>query len=339
MTVTVAPGSAAGHTSGHAPGGTVGLGFGLAAAAAFGISGALGASLLAAGWSPGAAVALRISLAALVLTVPAALQLRGRWGDLRRHAATLLAIGAFGVAGIQLFYFQAVQHLSVGVALLLEYSGVVLVVLWVWLRHGRPPGGLTIAGCVACLAGLVLVLDVLAGARVSTWGVAWALAAAVCLAAYYVVAARDDNPLPAVVLAWGGSVVGAALIWAGLAAGVLTFRAPTVAVTLAGTTLPWWAPVIGLGLVAGALAYLMSIEAARRLGARLASFVGLTEVLFAVTFAWLLVGQRLTPWQLVGAAVVVAGLAMVRLGENRGSRRGRLRHLAVSRGREPIGHR
>lgn len=335
MTVTVAPGA----PPRHSPGSAVGLGFGLAAAAAFGTSGALGASLLAAGWSPGAAVALRISIAALILTIPAALQLRGRWGDLRRHAGTLLAIGVFGVAGIQLFYFQAVQELSVGVALLLEYSGVVLVVLWVWLRHGRRPGGLTIAGCVACLGGLVLVLDVLDGARVSTWGVVWALAAAVCLAAYYVIAARDDEPLPAVVLAWGGSVVGAALIWAGLAAGVLTFRAPRVDVSLAGTTLPWWVPVIGLGLVAGALAYLMSIEGARRLGARLASFVGLAEVLFAVAFAWFLVGQQLGSWQLVGAAVVVAGLALVRLGENGGARPDGLRDHPVPSRREAVAHR
>ena len=75
MTATVPPGS----RPGHAPGSAVGLGFGLVAAAAFGTSGALGASLLAAGWSPGAAVALRITLAALILTAPAALQLRSRW--------------------------------------------------------------------------------------------------------------------------------------------------------------------------------------------------------------------------------------------------------------------
>ena len=33
-----------------------------------------------------------------------------------------------------------------GVALLLEYSAVVMVVLWTWLRHGRRPGALTATG-------------------------------------------------------------------------------------------------------------------------------------------------------------------------------------------------
>jgi hypothetical protein len=39
------------------------------------------------------------------------------------------------VAGCQLAYFNAVQSLSVAVALLIEYSGVLLVVGWLWLRH------------------------------------------------------------------------------------------------------------------------------------------------------------------------------------------------------------
>src|SRR5207302_7591410 len=51
--------------------------------------------------------------------------------------------------------------------------------------------------------------------------------------------------------------------------------------------------------------------------ATLASFVGLTEVLFAVVFAWLLLGQRLELVQLAGGVLVVAGIALVRLDEIR----------------------
>ena len=55
--------------------------------------------------------------------------------------------------------------MPVGVALLLEYLGVVLVVGWLWLRHGQRPRRLTVAGAVAALAGLVLVLDLTGSAR------------------------------------------------------------------------------------------------------------------------------------------------------------------------------
>jgi drug/metabolite transporter (DMT)-like permease len=57
--------------------------------------------------------------------------------------------------------------------------------------------------------------------------------------------------------------------------------------------------------------------AARSLGSKLASFVGLTEVLFAVLFAWLLLGQLPTVVQLIGGVLIVAGVALVRVDELR----------------------
>jgi drug/metabolite transporter (DMT)-like permease len=76
-------------------------------------------------------------------------------------------------------------------------------------------------------------------------------------------------------------------------------------------------PVLGLALVAAAFAYVAGIFGARLLGAKVASFVGLTEVLFAVLFAWLLLGQSLSPVQLLGALAVLAGIALVRVDELR----------------------
>jgi drug/metabolite transporter (DMT)-like permease len=77
-------------------------------------------------------------------------------------------------------------------------------------------------------------------------------------------------------------------------------------------------PVLGMAIVAAVISFVTGIIAVRLLGAKLASFVGLTEVLFAVVFAWLLIGQRLDATQLAGGALVVAGIALVRLDEMRG---------------------
>jgi drug/metabolite transporter (DMT)-like permease len=49
----------------------------------------------------------------------------------------------------------------------------------------------------------------------------------------------------------------------------------------------------------------------------LASFVGLTEVMFAVVVAWLLLGELPTSMQLVGGALIVAGIALVRVDDLR----------------------
>ena len=62
-------------------------------------------------------------------------------------------------------------------------------------------------------------------------------------------------------------------------------------------------------------AYLTGIGAARLLGPKLSSFLGLTEVLFAVLFAWALLGQVPSALQLLGGAFIIAGVALVRLDE------------------------
>ena len=103
---------------------------------------------------------MRVGLAALVLAVPAVLACRGRWGTVRANLPVILVFGLVAVAGCQVAYFNAVSTLSIGVALLLEYSGTVLVVLWVWLRTRRAPARLTVVGGLVALVGLGLVLDI-----------------------------------------------------------------------------------------------------------------------------------------------------------------------------------
>lgn len=296
---------------------TSGLGLGLAvlSAATFGTSGSFASSLMAAGWSPGAAVTTRVGLAALLLTAPALIQLRGRWGLLRRSLPAIVAYGLVAVGGCQLFYFNAVEHLSVGVALLLEYSGTLLVVGWLWLRHGQRPRRLTVAGGVLAIGGLVLVLDLTGAQHVSAIGVLWGLGAAAGLAVYFVVSAHTDDELPPTVMAWAGMLVGAVGLLAAGLVGAVSLHATTADAVLRGHRISWVVPIVGLALVAAVIAYSAGIGAARRLGARLASFVGLAEVLFAVLFAWLLLGQRPGLQQLLGGLLVLAGIVLVRLDE------------------------
>ena len=295
--------------------GPVGLLLAVFSAAAFGTSGVFATGLLDAGWSAGSAVTVRMGLAAVALTVPAVLQLHGRWWLLRSNARAVLAFGALAVALPQLAYFSAVTRLSVGVALLLEYSGVLLVVLWTWTRLGQRPGPVTGAGVVVALGGLVLVLDVASGARIDPVGVSWGLVAALGLAAYFVLSAHTDDALPPLVSAWAGLAVGTLVLGAAALVGVVPWRATTADVEFAGRSTSWLVPVLGLSLLAAAFAYATGIAAVRRLGSRLSSFVGLSEVLFAVVAAWLALGQRPGAVQLVGGVVVLAGIVLVRLGE------------------------
>jgi drug/metabolite transporter (DMT)-like permease len=78
----------------------------------------------------------------------------------------------------------------------------------------------------------------------------------------------------------------------------------------------WALPVLGLGVVAAAIAYVTGVGAVRRLGAKLGSFAAMAEVLFAAGFAWVLLHQVPTGMQFTGGALILAGVIAVRLDEH-----------------------
>ncbi|MGB0099977.1 MAG: DMT family transporter [Nocardioides sp.] len=294
-----------------------GLVLALVSAASFGLSGALATPLLQAGWSAGAIVLIRVGLGTLVVLPFGLVALRGRWEAVRRNARLILFFGALAVAGAQFCYFSAIQHMQVGPAILIEYTAPAAVVVWMWLRHGQRPGPVTLLGAGLAALGLVLVLDLLSGADLSLPGVLWALAAMVGAATFFIVSADEDNGLPPMALAAGGLVCGTAVLAALGLVGLMPMRASTEAVAYAGRSVDWWVPLVLLGVVTAAVPYTSGIAAIRRLGSRLASFVALLEVVASVLFAWLLLDQLPLPVQLLGGALILGGVVIVKLGEER----------------------
>jgi drug/metabolite transporter (DMT)-like permease len=309
---------------------SAGVAIGLVSAMCFGTSGTFGSALIGAGWSPAGAVLARVLVAALALTVPAVLALRGRWSVLRRSAWQVTVYGLVGVAACQVCYFNAIARMPVGISIMLEYLGIVLIVGWLWARHGQRPRPLTVGGGVAALGGLALMLDLTGSGGVSLIGVLWALAAAVSMAVYFFQSAAtsgtDSAPrgtsvadgradLPPVVLTWGGMIIGAAAIAIGGAARVTPLRFTGSDVALFGGRTSWIVPVLGLGVLAAAIAYVTGIGAARRLGPKFGSFVAMAEIGFAVLFAWILLHQTPTATQFLGGALILAGVIAVRLDE------------------------
>ena len=320
MSVEIETGPALAPTAGSTRSTSRALIVALASAAAFGTSGPFAKELFSAGWSPAAAVMMRIAIAALVLAIPTAYELRGRWYLLRTNARAVLLYGLFGVAGCQLFYFLAVQHLSVGVALLLEYLSPTLLVLLAWARTRRAPSRLTLVGAAVALLGLVLVLDVFGSVSVDAIGVLFGLAAAVCSATYFVVASDEpQDGLSPLALSGAGLAVGIVPLLLLGAVGALPMHASLQSVPLGQWHVSVLVPVLGISLVAAAFAYVSGVMAARTLGTRVASFVALAEVLFAVLFAWLLLGELPLPVQLAGGGLIVLGVVLVRAADDGGS--------------------
>ncbi|MEV7611077.1 EamA family transporter [Microbacterium sp. NPDC089320] len=294
-----------------------GLPLAIGAAFAFGMSGAWARGLIDAGWTPGAAVTVRVWVAALVLLVPAVLSLRGRWGVLRKNAGMVAAYGLLAVTATQLCYFQAVAVMDVGLALLIEYTAPIAVILWLWLRRGERPSRRSVIGAAIAFVGLVLMLDIITGAEVNVAGILWALAAMVGAATYFLLSAKADTGLPPIALAGGGLLLGAVALTVAGGVGILPIAWTTDDIAYRFGTVPWFVPVLAIGLIATALAYVLGIASTRMLGSRLASFVALSEVVAALLFGWLLLGQLPDLLQALGGALVLVGVVVVKLGEPR----------------------
>ena len=296
-----------------------GLVLALASAAAFGGSGPFVKPLLEAGWSPSAAVAVRTGAAGLLL-VPLALA-AVRWQPRALSAAwrEVLPYGLVAVAGTQLCYFAAIERLPVGVALLIEYLGPVLLVLHMWATTRHRPSPVTLVGAMVATGGLFFVLDLTGATNLDPIGVTWALGAAVCLACYFALSARGGNgggELPVLALTASGLLLGAVATAAVGAVGFFPLTASTGNVELFGSSVSWLVPMAVIVVVSTSFAYVSGVEAATRLGARLASFVGLAEVMFAVLLSWALLDETPTVVQALGGALILVGVVLVRSGHD-----------------------
>ncbi|QIS42730.1 EamA family transporter [Clavibacter capsici] len=291
---------------------TTGLVLAIVAAASFGLSGAFVKPLLASGWSPVAAVTLRALVGGLVLAPVALVQLRGDLRPVLRAWRRVLGMALVGVAGAQVMYFAAIERIPVGTAILIEFMAPLLLVAVAWAMTRRRPAVPVLVGSVAAAGGLALVVSPSGGGALDPVGVLLALGAMVGCAGYFAIAARGADGLPPVALAAAGLLVAAAVLAGVGLTGILPFTGSVADVAVLGRVVPWWVPMLVVGVVATALAYGAGTTGSAMLGSRLASFVGLLEVAAAGAWAWLLLGEELTALQLVGGLLIVAGIVAVR---------------------------
>ena len=291
---------------------SIGLVFGLLAALAFGMSGAFIKPLLEAGWSPAAAVTVRALLGGLVLLPVALVSLRGRWDSVWRGRWRIAAMGFIGVAGTQLVYFASLQRIPVSTAILVEYMAPILLVAFVWATSRHIPKAVVLIGSVVSIAGLVLVVSPGVDGALDLLGLIFAALATIGCAIYYVVAARPSEGLPPVALAGLGLLLGGVSLGLVGLTGLVPFTFSSADVTMGGAQVPFWIPLLLVAIIATGFSYAASITAAELLGSRLASFVGLIEVVAAAVYSWLLLGEALTLVQILGGVLILVGIGFVR---------------------------
>jgi drug/metabolite transporter (DMT)-like permease len=294
---------------------TTGVLLGVTSSVSFGASGPFAKALIDAGFSPLQAVWLRIVGAVAVLLAGAALtRRRGIIRVLRQHRGPVVGYGLAAVAACQALYFVAASRLPVGVAILLEFTGPVLVVGWVRLVRRRPVARVSVAGVAVAMAGLACVVQIWSGVHLDPVGIAAGLGAGAGNATFFVLIDRLTGSVDPVSLTIGGMLVGTVALLPLAAPWSAPWSILTRDVPLGGGSAPGWLLAGSLILISTVVAYLAGTAAVQRLSAPVAAGLAYVEPAAATTIAWLALGERLSAVQILGGLVVLVGAFLAQRG-------------------------
>lgn len=287
--------------------------YALLGAVLFGLNGSVTKVLVEAGLSPSQVTLARVAGTAFISGIVLLFINRGAFRIRLRLLPILALLGVVGIALLQFTYAIAVTLLPVGIALLFEYTAVLMVALVAFLFFKERVKARLWVAIVCVLAGLAVVAQVWT-ATLDGFGVVMAFGAAVTLAFYFLLGERLVGRMsPLAVVFW--TMTSAALFW--LAFGDwwrLSPGALGTPVSLSGTfdwaIVPLWVPLLWNIAIGSFAPFLLSLLALKHLSATAVGIVASSEVVFAFVFAWIWLREGLGVLQLVGAAVVIVGIVL-----------------------------
>jgi drug/metabolite transporter (DMT)-like permease len=288
----------------------------LVAAFLFALNGTVAKTVMANGVDVWRLSQLRTTGAFAVLLALVALGNRPALRLRRGEVPLLLVYGVLGVAATQALYFLSITRLPIGIALLIEFTAPLVIALWFRFGLGHPTRPAVWAGLVMAVAGLAVVAEVWQGFTLDPLGVAAAVGAMLALVVYYLSAdAQVRGPFrrdPVSLTMWGMGA--AALFWAILQPWwTYPWGSLAGSAVVEGTgAVAWPLPVlVGYVVVLGTVVpFSLVVLSMQHLRASQASVVGMTEPIMAIAIAWAVLGEVLSPAQLVGGVVVLGGILL-----------------------------
>lgn len=290
--------------------------YALLGALLFGANGSLTKVILEAGFSPLQLTMFRTLGAAILAGLILLATDRGMFRLPWRRILSLAILGIVGISVLQASYALAIARLPVGITLLLEYLAVLIVPIFalvVYRERIRPQ----VWGAIACILGGLALVAQIWSSTLDPIGVLLALIAAVSLAFYFIYGERQivaTSPLGA--MFWGSLFAG--LFWTCFSGWweinpAVFGESASLGGALAATQLPLWVLLIVTIAFGTFLPFLLSFLAIKRLRPTAAGIFGSSEVIFAFAVAWLWLGEQLDPLQLLGAAIVLAGIVLAQI--------------------------
>ena len=293
---------------------TIGYALLLSATVLFALNGTVVKSILLSGISATTLSETRAIGSFVILFVVVAL-IRPRALRIRRDEwKILLAYGVIGVSMTQFLYFLAIERMPIGIALIIEFTAPIWVVLWVRFGRKQAVRGTVWVGLLLAVIGLALVAQVWQGFTLDGFGVAAAFGAAFARALFYVLGEhqrRGDHARDALSLTmWG--MGGAALFWVVVPPWSLSawgaYAGLSEPLAGVGPQLPLWLLTTWMVVMGTVIPFALAMKSLAYITAAQASIIGMTEPLIASIIAWIALAEVLTAAQIAGGAIVLVGV-------------------------------
>ena len=250
--------------------------------------------------------------AAIILLTFAVMRGKNQLYARRDELKDLIIFGVVGVAAVTSFYFFAIKYLYVSVALVIEFTASIWIVLYLRFIKKKQVSPIMWVGIACAFSGLFLLSQIWTGTTLHPLGVAVAFADAFALAIYFLFADRLSQTRTSLsLMAWGLGV--AAVFWSlVLPWWNFPFEYLTNTYSLEGNlsnySAPGWALVLWIIIVGTVIPYLLTVTGIRELSASTGSVIGMIEPLFAGAIAWWLLNEAFNTTQLIGCAVLLVGI-------------------------------
>jgi inner membrane transporter RhtA len=257
----------------------------IAAAMSIQFGAAIGATLFDDVGAAGASM-LRLLFAAVIL---AALW-RPRIGEHSRAALRLAVLYGLALGFMNLFFYEALARIPLGVAVTIEFIGPVGVAV---VLSRRP---LDLVWVALAVAGILLLADPFGAGGVDPAGLAFVLGAAACWAAYIVIAQRATRVFSGSTgLAFAAIVAALVPLGPGLAEGGADLLVPATLLA-----------ALAVAVLSSVIPYTLETESLRRMPANVFGVLMSLEPAVAAVAGFLVLGQRLAARDLVAIGLVMA---------------------------------
>lgn len=239
----------------------------------------------------------------------------------RPELLPLISYGVIGIALVQALYFLAISRMHVSIALLIEFTAPVWIVVYLRVvKRKHVPNQMWLA-LIMALTGLAIISQIWDGLKLDNIGVIASFGASFALAFYFLCGESMSNYRDNISITMWGFVF-AGLAWC-LVLPIWTFPFELFTTSipleglLEGNSAPGWVLILYVVLIGTILPYLCVMNGLKNLKASTTSAFGLLEPIFVGIVAWIWFAESWTVIQLLGGVIVIAGIYMADQARNK----------------------